>query len=49
VRVVGRIKQNRWNNVDGKPHSKMVIVAEHIEYRPEDKADKANRRKHEEE
>jgi single-strand DNA-binding protein len=34
VRVVGRIKQNRWNDIYLKPHSKMVIVAEHIEYRP---------------
>ena len=34
VRVVGRLKQDRWTGVDGKNHSKIVIVAEHIEYRP---------------
>jgi len=35
VRVVGRLKQNRWNDMDGKSHSKITIVAEHVEFRPE--------------
>jgi single-strand DNA-binding protein len=35
VRVVGRLKQERWNGSDGKPHSKVAIVAEHVEFRPE--------------
>ena len=35
VRVVGRLKQDRWNSTDGKPHSKISIVAEHVEFRPE--------------
>ena len=35
VRVVGRLKQERWNGNDGKARSKVVIVAEHIEFRPE--------------
>jgi len=35
VRVVGRLKQNRWNDTDGKSHSKISIVAEHVEFRPE--------------
>jgi single-strand DNA-binding protein len=35
VRVVGRIKQSRWTGSDGKPHSNISIVAEHIEFRPE--------------
>jgi single-strand DNA-binding protein len=35
VRVVGRLKQDRWNGTDGKTHSKIVIVAEHVEFRPE--------------
>jgi single-strand DNA-binding protein len=34
VRVVGRLKQNRWNDPDGKPHSRVTIVAEHVEFRP---------------
>ena len=35
VRVVGRLKQDRWTGSDGKPHSKITIVAEHVEFRPE--------------
>ncbi|HCM25013.1 MAG: single-stranded DNA-binding protein [Treponema sp. GWB1_62_6] len=35
VRVVGRLKQERWNGADGKPHSKIKIVAEHVEFRPD--------------
>jgi single-strand DNA-binding protein len=37
VRVVGRLKQNRWNGTDGKSYSKICIVAEHVEFRPEAK------------
>jgi single-strand DNA-binding protein len=39
IRVVGRLKQDRWNSSDGKPHSKITIVAEHVEFRPEFKKD----------
>jgi len=35
VRVVGRLKQERWQGTAGKPHTKVVIVAEHVEFRPE--------------
>jgi len=35
VRVVGRLKQNRWNDPDGKSRSRVTIVAEHVEFRPE--------------
>ena len=35
VRVVGRLKQDRWTGTDGKNHNKVAIVAEHVEYRPE--------------
>jgi single-strand DNA-binding protein len=34
VRVVGRLKEDRWSSSDGKPHSKVTIVAEHVEFRP---------------
>jgi single-strand DNA-binding protein len=34
VRVVGRLKEDRWNGSDGKAHSKLTIVAEHVEFRP---------------
>ncbi|GHU41077.1 single-stranded DNA-binding protein [Spirochaetia bacterium] len=35
VRVVGRLKQDRWTGTDGKQHSRVSIVAEHVEFRPE--------------
>lgn len=41
VRAVGRLKQYRWNSVDGKPHSKISIVAEHVEFRPDFNVDDA--------
>jgi len=37
VRVVGRLKQERWESKEGKPMTRVVIVAEHVEYRPESK------------
>jgi len=33
VRVVGRLKQDRWVGSDGKSHSRVAIVAEHVEFR----------------
>jgi single-strand DNA-binding protein len=36
VRVVGRLKQERWNGPDGKPRSRVAIVAEHVEFRKEE-------------
>ena len=41
VRVVGRLKQDRWTGTDGKPKSRISIVAEHVEFRPELKKDMA--------
>jgi len=35
VRVVGRLKQSRWTDPEGKPRSKVTIVAEHVEFRPD--------------
>ncbi len=34
VRVVGRLKQNRWVGSDGKNYSKVSVVAEHVEFKP---------------
>ena len=31
VRVVGRLKQHKWTDKDGKKWSEIVVVAEHIE------------------
>ena len=39
VRVVGRLKQDRWTDADGKPHSRILIVAEHVEFKPQIKKD----------
>jgi single-strand DNA-binding protein len=41
VRVVGRLKQERWQNKEGNPMSRVVIVADHVEYRAEFKKDSA--------
>lgn len=35
VRVVGRLKQDRWNDGEGKAHNKVKIVAEHVEFKPQ--------------
>lgn len=37
VRVVGRIKQDRWEDDEGKLHSRHKIVAEHVEFQPQRK------------
>jgi single-strand DNA-binding protein len=34
VRVVGRLKQDRWIGSGGVTHSKIIIAAEHAEFRP---------------
>ncbi|MCR4940505.1 MAG: single-stranded DNA-binding protein [Treponemataceae bacterium] len=34
VRVVGRLKQGRWTDQAGKNHSKVTIIAEHVELKP---------------
>jgi len=44
IRVVGRLKQDRWTGNDGKPHSRIRIVAEHVEFRPEFRKDSAMER-----
>lgn len=42
IRVVGRLKQDRWKNEDGKNFSKIFVVAEHIEYKPKFNSDERN-------
>ena len=34
LRVVGRLRQNRWTTAEGKKTSKVTIIAEHIEFKP---------------
>lgn len=33
VRIVGSIKQDKWEDSEGVTHSKVYIVSEHIEFR----------------
>lgn len=34
VLIVGRLKQVKWQDSDGKKHSKVVVLAEHIDLKP---------------
>ena len=34
VRVVGRLKQERWEDAEGNARSKVLIVCEHVEFQP---------------
>ncbi len=38
VRVVGRLKQDRWTNDEGQPRSRIHIVGEHVEFRSRPKS-----------
>jgi single-strand DNA-binding protein len=35
VRIVGRLKQDRWEDSEGKTRSRVHIVANHVEIKPE--------------
>jgi len=34
IRIVGRMKQDRWDTTEGAPMSRVKIIAEHVEFRP---------------
>ena len=34
MRVVGRLKQDRWKDKDGKNQNRIYVVAEHVECKP---------------
>ena len=34
VRIVGRLKQDRWKTDEGKQKSRVHIIAEHVEFKP---------------
>ncbi|MFP4114847.1 MAG: single-stranded DNA-binding protein [Spirochaetota bacterium] len=38
VRVVGRLRQDRWTDKEGNPRSKVKIVAEHVDFGRKPKA-----------
>jgi single-strand DNA-binding protein len=35
VRVIGRLKQERWTTPDGQNRERVKIVAEHVEFKPQ--------------
>ncbi len=37
IRVIGRLKQDRWQGTDGGNREKVKIVAEHVEFMPRPK------------
>ncbi len=39
LRVVGRLKQNRWKTEEGKTESRILILADHVEFKPQKKED----------
>lgn len=41
LRVVGRLKQERWKTADGKSATKCSIFAEHIDFQPQKAEDKS--------
>jgi len=49
VRVVGRLKQDRWTDPDGKTRSRIFVVAEHVEFKPQLKNKDGEEGKEEEE
>ena len=34
MRIIGRLKQNRWKDEDGVTRSRVSVVAEHVEFKP---------------
>ncbi len=44
VRVVGRLKQDRWEDTAGKTQTRIKIVAEHVEFKPVFKRDEDDAR-----
>jgi len=44
VRVVGRLKQDRWEDAAGKTQTRIKIVAEHVEFKPVFKRDEDDAR-----
>jgi len=44
VRVVGRLKQDRWTDGEGKNHSRVKIIGEHVEFKPNSRKKRKRRR-----
>ncbi len=48
VRVIGRIKQNRWEDAEGKNRDRHIVVAEHIDFLQSPKKDDTSGKEDEE-
>ena len=42
IRVVGRLKQERWEAQDGSERSRVAIIAEHVEFKPRAKTEQGD-------
>ena len=42
IRLVGRLKQDRWTDSEGNSHSRVYVVPEHFEFKPIIKKEKKN-------
>ncbi|MBN1699581.1 MAG: single-stranded DNA-binding protein [Spirochaetales bacterium] len=42
VRIVGRLKQDRWTDSRGKSKFRVYVVAEHVEFKPQYQPGKAH-------
>ena len=49
VVIEGRLKQDRWQDAEGKTRSKVHVVAEHVEFKPKFKNDSAEEKDGQEE
>lgn len=47
IRMVGRIKQNRWTGTDGKNYSRINIIADHVEFVKQSKEENNEQTNHE--
>jgi single-strand DNA-binding protein len=43
VRIVGRLRQDRCVDPQGEPQSRITIVAEHVEFRPDNRQENAKK------
>ncbi len=44
IRVIGRLKQERWKNEDGKQASKIFVVAQHVDFLKRAKTEKTEKK-----
>lgn len=35
VRVIGRLKQDRWHDPEGRSRNRVKIIAQHVEFKPQ--------------